>query len=252
MTEQECWEKISAQLRECGVKPGSVILVHSSLKALGQVPGGPATVIAGLLDVLGPQGTLLLPALSYASVNAENPVFDEVKTPCCVGAIPEYFRTMPNTRRSIHPTHSVCGQGKYVHEIFANHQLDTTPCGPHSPFSLLPNYNGSILFLGCGLWPNTSMHGVEELVEPPYLFGKTIHYRIIHADGTETFMDNQRHNFAGWQQSYDRVGEILAGDDLRSGKVLEATVQVMQAAAFWEKATAVLKKDPFYFVKRKS
>jgi aminoglycoside 3-N-acetyltransferase len=250
--ETDCRKQIAAQLRACGVTPGGVVLVHSSLKALGPVPGGPRTVIAGLQDALGPAGTLLMPALSYVSVTPAQPVFDVTKTPSNVGAIAEQFRTMPGVRRSAHPTHSVCGIGRQADALLAHHCQDTSPCGPHSPFTLLPKYNGTILFLGCGLQPNTSMHAVEELVEPPYLFGAVVRYRIIHPDGHETFMDVRTHNFAGWSQAYERVAKLLTNDELRCSRVLEATVYLMQSAALWLKAVAALRQDPFFFVTRQS
>ncbi|MFP6646122.1 MAG: AAC(3) family N-acetyltransferase, partial [Candidatus Latescibacterota bacterium] len=46
------------------------------------------------------------------------------------------------------------------------------------PLRKLRDLGGQLLFLGCGLRPNTSMHGVEELVEPPYLFGDDITYTL--------------------------------------------------------------------------
>ena len=80
-------------MRSVGVRPGSVLLVHSSLRAMGPVAGGPETVIRGLLQALGPDGTLLMPALSYAHVTSATPLFDLRRTPSNVGAIPEYFWT---------------------------------------------------------------------------------------------------------------------------------------------------------------
>ena len=133
---------------------------HSSLRSLGPVPGGAETVVRGLVEALGPDGTLLMPALSYARVTPEQPLFDVRLTPSNVGALPETFRTRPGTLRSIHPTHSVCGVGRLAAELLGRHIEDRTPCGPRSPFHLLPEYGGQILMLGCGLRPNTSMHAV--------------------------------------------------------------------------------------------
>lgn len=45
----------------CGIRPGSTLLLHSSLKSIGWVCGGPEAVIQALLDVLGPEGTLVVP-----------------------------------------------------------------------------------------------------------------------------------------------------------------------------------------------
>ena len=40
--------------------------------------------------------------------------------------------------------------------------------------------------LGCGLQPNTSMHAIEEMVKPPYLFGPPLTYHLVLADGKVT------------------------------------------------------------------
>jgi len=241
---------IADDLRALGVRPDGVLLVHSSLRALGPVAGGAETVVRGLLDALGPDGTLLMPALSYNHVTPAQPIFDVRFTPSNVGALPEYFRTRPGTRRSLHPTHSVCGVGKLAAEILGRHAEDRTPCGPRSPFRLLPEHDGQILMLGCGLRPNTSLHGVEELSEPPYLFGGTLTYRLIGADGTAMQAAYRVHGFRGWTQRYDRVANVLSEPDLRRGRVLDARAHLIEAAALWSAADAALRQDPLFFVDR--
>jgi aminoglycoside 3-N-acetyltransferase len=240
--------RIAADLRAVGVKLGGVLLVHSSLRSLGPVPGGAETVIRGLLEALGPNGTLFMPALSYARVAPEQPLFDVRLTPSNVGALPEYFRTRPGTLRSIHPTHSVCGVGRLAAELLDRHIEDRTPCGPRSPFHLLPEHEGQILMLGCGLRPNTSMHAVEELVEPPYLFRGSLAYRLVGWDWGVTEAVYRVHGFRGWRQRYDRVADVLGDPQLRSGRVLAADVHLIEATAMWEAALAALRRDPFFFV----
>ena len=252
LNEIEYRKKICISLNELGIKEGAIILVHSSLKSLGYVPGGPETVISGILDALGDKGTLLIPALSYKYVNADpnNPVFDVLNTPSNVGANSEYFRKRQGTIRSVHPTHSVCGTGLYADEFLKDHIMDTTPCGPNSPFRKLSEYGGKILFLGCGIGPNTSMHGVEELAEAPYLFKYSCKYRIIHCDGHVTFMTSMLHYFNDHklEQRYDRVESILDRDEIKSGNVLAAKAYLIDASALWKKALEIMKKDPYYFV----
>jgi aminoglycoside 3-N-acetyltransferase len=240
--------KISQDLGVLGVRPGGVLLVHSSLSALRYVEGGAETVIQGLLATLGPEGTLLMPALSYEHVTRRQPVFDVWRTPSNIGTIPEYFRTRVGTRRSVHPTHSVCAIGSQTAELLDGHPLDDTPCGPHSPFHKLRDVGGQLLMLGCGLCPNTSMHAIEELVEPPYLYSEPIAYHLIHADGHEVTKTYRPHSFRYHQQRYDRVADVLSAPALRQGKVLQATTHLIEVSALWEVVLTKLRQNPLYFV----
>ncbi len=241
-------QQLVDDLARLGVRAGNVLMVHPSLKALGHVQGGAGTVIDGLLSAVGREGTLLMPALSYATVNPKSPVFDVLNTPCCVGKIPETFRTKPLVSRSVHPHHSVCALGPMAAELLGDHHLDTTPCGPHSPFARLPKVGGKVLMLGCGLRPNTSFHAIEELVEPPYLYADTVQYRVILPDRNETTMRVRWHNFEGCEQRYDRIENLLAPPHLVSGKVLAATACLIDAAAMWKAALAALQRNPLHFV----
>ena len=250
VAEEETATRIAGTVQAAGVRPGGVLLVHSSLRSLGKVPGGAATVIAGLRQALGPAGTLLMPALSYAAVTRERPRFDLTLTPSNVGIIPETFRRQPGVLRSLHPTHSVCGSGPVAAALLCEHGQDATPCGLHSPFHRLPEVNGQILMLGCGLAPNTSFHAIEEVVAPPYLFGNPLEYELIDGDGARTVKRYLPHDFAGYAQRYERLGELLAEPGLRKGSVLAATVYVIEAAAMWDVALAALRRDPLAFVER--
>ncbi len=247
-------QQIKKDLLALGVQPGTVLLVHSSLRSLQpeitQANQGAEIVIQALLATLGPSGTLLMPALSYETVNAQNPLFDVKNTPTCIGALQETFRTRPGTIRSVHPTHSVCGTGRRAEELLSDHQLDTTPCGPHSAFNKLPHIGGKLLFIGCGLQPNTSMHAIEEHVDPPYLYGDPVEYKVILADGSETTMTVRRHNFKGWTQRYDRLEEILK-HGCNKGNILQAESWLIDAAEMELAALSELRTNPLFFVERK-
>lgn len=241
-------DRLTADLLALGVRPGGVLLVHSSLKSLGQAVDGPEIVIQGLLAALGPDGTLLMPALTYETVRSHNPVFDVRTTPSCVGAIPEYFRSREGTHRSLHPTHSVCAVGPLANELLGPHRQDSTPCGPNSPFHRLPDFAGQIFMLGCGLRPNTSMHAIEELVKPPYLFAAPITYTLIDEAGQIIQKKYTRHNFRGWTQRYDRVAEILTSPALREGKILAAQSYLIAASVLRDSVLDALKENPLFFV----
>ena len=243
-------EAFVSDLQSLGVRSGGVLLVHASLNSLGIVPGGAETVIQGLLQSLGNEGTLLMPALTYETVRPPHPDFDIHSTPSCVGIIPETFRLRTGTQRSLHPTHSVCAVGLLAEALLAPHFRDSTPCGPNSPFHRLPEFEGQILMLGCGLRPNTSIHAIEELIEPSFLFGPPIIYTLTDQNGYKTEKRYTPHHFKGWEQRYDRVTDILTFPDLRVGSIMEANGHLIEARALRKAALGALKKNPLFFVDR--
>jgi aminoglycoside 3-N-acetyltransferase len=226
-------------------------MMHSSFKSLGPVPGGIETVIQGLLLAIGADGTLLMPALSSAL--RPPAIFDLLATPARVGAIPEFFRTRPGTLRSLHPTHSVCAAGRRAVELLADHELDCTPCGPHSPFRRVVESGGRIVMLGCGLRPNTTMHALEEHVGPPYLFGGSYLFTLRDRHGQILRKEYRTHEMAarGIVQRYDRVSELPeASAFLARGRVLQAETYVLDAAALKPAVLARMRTEPCFFVDR--
>lgn len=63
-TEPVTEQSLAEDLRALGVGREMVVLVHSSLSALGWVCGGPVAVVRALLWALGADGTLVMPAHS--------------------------------------------------------------------------------------------------------------------------------------------------------------------------------------------
>ncbi|MCC7261787.1 MAG: AAC(3) family N-acetyltransferase [Candidatus Latescibacteria bacterium] len=237
-------DDLAEQIRNSGINGGDTVLVHSSFKSLGI--RDPEEFILAMLEVLGEYGTLLMPSLSYKQHPPH--IHSTNTTPSCVGFLSEYFRTRAGTVRSQHPTHSVCGVGYKMHELLGTHGYDSTPCGHHSPFNKLFHRGGKILMVGCGLKPNTSMHAIEEYVQPPYLFGAPTEYTITDAQGhtfTRTYL---AHGFRGFAQRYDRVQDILGDEGLGRGVIGQAQVHVLDCGILFEQALAALRRDPLFFV----
>src|SRR5262245_28997768 len=55
-------EELAQGLRRLGVQPGAIVEVHSSLSAFGRVVGGAPAVIDALIDVITPDGTIVMSA----------------------------------------------------------------------------------------------------------------------------------------------------------------------------------------------
>ena len=247
------YDRICDDLHKAGIRDGMVLMVHSSFRSIGFTAGSPALVIRALQEVLTERGTLLMPALTWATVTRENPVFSVRETPCCVGAIPEAFRQSAGVLRSVNPVHSVCAWGHYAEELTREHFRDESSLGEHSPYRLLPKYQGKILMLGCGLRPNTFMHAVENAACAPYRAPRwQVEYQITDMDGSTRLFHGTLPDMSAYEQRYDRVSRILSVPELQECDILEAHSYLIDSAALMEKGVETIRRFPFYFVDKRS
>lgn len=233
------------------IRPGGVLLVHSSLRALTAIGADADTVIAWLGGLLGTAGTLMMPTLTFRATLAAGNAFDVRTTPSDVGALTEIFRHRPGVVRSLHPTHSAAACGPHTGELLRHHHLDRESCGPNSPFTLLPRLAGQILMLGCPLSSNTTMHAVEAQAPPPFLYAPDRRsYRITdHAGGTTT-VEHRYHGFTHnrLRQRYDRLWELLPPEHRWTGSLGTCSWHLMDAQAVFAAGLAALVRDPYAFV----
>lgn len=243
-------------LKNLGIKSGDSVMIHCSYKSLG-VKISPEDFYNSIFEILGKNGTLIMPAFSYDTVNYENPVFDKAKTPSCVGFLPEYFRTnVAGVVRSLHATHSCCVLGKNADFLIKDHEKDLTPVGENSPITKLPKIGGKILILGSHPDHNTALHGVEEKGGAPYVLNREKPINYILKDGeSETKQTAYRHYFNRdgyrYTQEYARIINLLnEGSEYTCGKVLNADCYLFDAKAPWKKGVEKIKQDPYYFTEK--
>ena len=162
------------QLQDCGIKAGDSVLVHSSFSKIGFVPGGPRILVDALLEVIGTEGNLLMPSSPNAGYQLDYirdlKMFDVQNDPSRMGAITEYFRTLPGVLRSESPTEPVCCFGPKANWFTSGHLGEETPYTKNSPFARLAEANGKILYIGVTLDnAGTSLHVLEDMV-PDFKF----------------------------------------------------------------------------------
>jgi len=165
--------QIAEAVRQLGLAPGDVALVHSSLKSFGHVDGGPDAVIDALLEVLGPDGLLVMPTFTRGRVDPRRGepavAFDPQETSCRrrTGIVPDTFWRRPGVRRSLHPTHSLAAFGPRAEEFAAGGERRTfDPAGPCGRYA---RWDGRALFLGARLGSNTTNHCAEDWMGLPFL-----------------------------------------------------------------------------------
>jgi aminoglycoside 3-N-acetyltransferase len=172
-------KSLAADLRLLGLRPGMVMIAHSSLSSLGWVCGGSVAVVQALMDVVTESGTLVMPThsgdysdpaqwqsppvpVSWVQPIRENmPAFESRTVPSRgVGRIPETFRTWPGVLRSSHPTVSFAAWGADASFIAGEHSLAYS-LGEDSPLARIYELDGQVLLLGVGHVSNTSFHLAE-------------------------------------------------------------------------------------------
>ena len=149
-------ENLKQQLHSMKLTGKETILIHSSMKAIGEVEGGADTVLDAWMEYFA-DGLLLLPTHTWANVNAECPVYDYRSTSSCVGLLTNLFRLREGVVRSLHPTHSLAGFGKGAAEYLAGEDENNTPCTPGGAYDRLRSVTTSLdhwMILCCRISPH--------------------------------------------------------------------------------------------------
>ena len=159
-------EQLKKQVENMGLTGEETILIHSSMKSIGEVEGGADTVLDAWIEYFG-HGLLLLPTHTWKNINADSPVYNPKETPSCVGLLTNMFLKRDGVIRSLHPTHSMAGIGKKAAEYLAGEENNNTPCTPGGCYDRLKDVGGKILLVGVGHERNTYIHSVEEVLNVP-------------------------------------------------------------------------------------
>ena len=154
-------------LADLGVEPGGVLVVHTAFSQFGGVEGGPHGLIAALLAVLGPGGTLVMPSMC----DDDDIPFDRTAASCrALGVLADTFWRMPDVLRSDNP-HAFAARGPLAARITAPHPVDI-PHGIESPPGRVYQLDGQALLLGVGHDSNTTVHVAEHLAGVRYRLPK--------------------------------------------------------------------------------
>ncbi len=235
MTEIVTADHISARLRDLGLAPGDMVMMHCSLTSVGRVQGGADGLINAVLDAVSPGGTVMMPALP--SIHTP---FDVRTSPSTVGLVSEVFRRRPEAVRSRHPSHSVAAIGPQAAWLTDGHER-TEPTGLDSPYDRLRARNGWILLLGVDHDRNTMLHLAETLAGVPYLRQGNLQ-TVDESGGVRTIavpkMAYGHRQFIGLDRPLTEVG-------LQSiGRVGDAVARVMRAGPLIEFVVDLLRTDP--------
>ena len=256
--------ELARDFRTLGVGEGDVVMLHASVRSVGEVAGGPDQIHLALRDALGKTGTLLmyvgcpdgyddvgrgvLSAEQEREVLEKQPAFDPLTARAARshGILAEFFRTSPGTLVNKHVARFAAAGG-HAAQLLSDHPWNF-PFGVDSPLDRFRVLGGNILLLGSDHDEVTFLHHVEHMVEYP---GKKIaRYQVPwDVDGQIVWREGQEVNTAGdgahahWPDRFFAciVGEYLEHAGNRGGRVGNATAYLIPSQDLYNFAKPVMR-----------
>jgi aminoglycoside 3-N-acetyltransferase len=222
---------LAGDLRRLGLRTGATVMVHASLRKLGPTVGGADAVIDALVDVLGPDGTLVMPLGSR-----EGDVFEALVSPSDLdmGVLPEVFRCRRGTHVNDHAAARFAASGPRALEL-----LEPIPLhdyyGPGSPLQRFSESGGEVLRLGANVDTVTVTHWAEYLADVPDK--RQVRRRYVRADVGEQFIDSLDDcdgitQWKGGEYFSQVLIDYVKGGHARVGTVGQCTAELFDAAPF--------------------
>ena len=183
---------------QLGIKRGDTLLVHASLSSLGYVVGGAKALYLALREVIGIEGTIVVPSQTveisdpaswkyppvpdewHAVIRDAMPAYSkELSYSKAMGAFSQCIGILPNSIRSNHPMYSFTAIGEKAIEIIGQDSFDF-PFGDESPLGRLYSIGAKILMIGTDFETNTSLHLAENRLNRDVIHEKS---KILTKDG---------------------------------------------------------------------
>jgi len=245
-------EDVKKGLRQLGLRGGDIVGVHSSLSSFGYVEGGADAVIDALLEVVGEEGTVVMPTYSTNLLAVERTPeeiamgvpwlykilpYDPKSTPCSTGTIPETFRKRKGVVRGSHHVFSLAAIGPKAEEFVEGR------------WEKLLELDGYILLIGVGLNVCSAMHLAEKRVQfPKHILEKITPPKELREKYPESKWEWDFGPYPDFSKMEEPCREHGVVKTVRIG---EATVKLLRLRELIDLYTEYLKRDPDIFYSAK-
>jgi aminoglycoside N3'-acetyltransferase len=242
---------LADDLARLSLKPGDLVMVHASLRAIGLVEGGADSVIGTILDTIGPEGTMVmvlgveidgyeaicrLPQDEQKAAVAALPPLDLSTAPALkeVGALAEVFRTWPGVQVVPHPDGRFAAIGADAGRLLKDPPWHDYH-GPNSVLDRLCDRQGKILRLGADPETVTMLHLAEyyagvadkRRVRRWYNLARPDGQSLVHVDTLDD--ENGIVDWPGSDYFGDILNEFLASGKAQFGRVGRARSELFSA-----------------------
>ena len=150
-------EDFLRQLADMNIPRGGVVLVHSSLRLVGNIEGGGATFLDALIEYFTADGGLLcIPTHTWGFLRRDI-TLDMTRPETCLGALSNIAAADSRGIRSENPTHSmvVFGDQDRASAFVENELWVTSGTSPESCYGKIFREGGHILLVGVSHSRNT-------------------------------------------------------------------------------------------------
>lgn len=244
------FDKLVSEFRRIGLSNGDVLLVHSSFKSFGGVEGGPQTVIDALMDVLGSEGTLIVPRFNF-DFSTYGTTWDVHSTPSHMGIISEFVRKDPRSKKVFHPIYPFSIIGKYANELIKHRYKGGY--SKDSIFHQLLVYDAKIIQIDKVYKSTTLIHHAEEILKVDYKYYKNFTGYVIDENGKkyeDTFNLYVRKIDEGYVTDVLPIGKILEDQGvMKIDKIADATIWYMKARDVYDCTVKAIQKNPHVLCK---
>lgn len=235
-----------------GLNTGDTVMIHASVRAVGEIAGGPDQIHLAIKDALTDTGTMMMyascpefvdevgrgvhPGSKEREILEKMPAFDArtARAARDNGALVEFFRTYPGSLVNDHVTRFV------VWGAHAQHLISEQPWnfafGKGSALDRFAALDGKILLIGCDHDTVTFLHYAEHLLDVPDLNIATFEVPVLH-QGKRVWREMQEVDSSGngahpnWPDRFFAliVNAYLAKTHNRGGRVGNAHCFVFDA-----------------------
>ena len=242
------FEDLVTGFKNLGLTKSDTVLVQSSFKAFGGVRGGPRTVIKAFLEVLSPEGTLVMPTFNWNDFG-EKKLYSKLHTKPQTGILSEILMGWEGAHRIYHPVHGFSLVGAKAQKLSQKVKNESS-FESSSLFGELHRMNAKLMLLGVNYGKGlTFFHYVEEMVGVPYRKFITLHGKVKELNGTihDIFIPYYGRASLDIHYNLDKIEPFLE-DPMRSivrvRKIGGSTVKLMNASDVYDRIAETLKKHP--------
>lgn len=234
-------EDIIRDIENLGIKPTDTLLIHSSMKSIGNVENGADTIIDAFIEYME-TGLLIFPTHTWYQMNHGCNLFDVKEQDSCVGILSNIFRKRPNVFRSLHPTHSIAAIGERAEEYVKDELRFDTPNPIEGCWGRLYDEKAKILLIGCKFDRNTYIHAIEEWCDVPGRLKEHQATKVKDYDDNIIEAPMKRHiNFA---MNYRKIeGACIEKGITTLGKLGDAECLLNDAKELWDLTVGFLNRD---------